>query len=723
MAIALQRAPHQFTYGDANPASDAAKPKERGILETWLPTLLGVAGGVGGSLIAPGAGTAAGGAGGAALGEWIAQQMSGEKTDVGRIVGEGALGTIGGIGRGVKAVGAATKVLKGGGGVKAAASTLRTGARPTLTPAATSYPATTAPAPTRLDELLSPTAKSAEPNLNIPAYQRKGLSTSVEQSAGTAPRAVGPVSPMQTPAQYAQSNKDALRLLGEEKRTQGGYWAQRRKFGPERPRDAAIYRDGAAVAPQPSTPMPAAPAAAESGLTNTSARQKLANWLTRRGSGLTPGKKAGVDNLDEKVSAHQRLGITGTPKAQHDKVLQKLDDLDSEVDKILVNTPNNIVGTDVRRKFAELADNPTMFSGVRVDHPLVKTEINRYLKMFDAQKDGKEVNDILKNVNKVAVTAKTKEANGLVPTPNEQAALAVKMAGDAVLSSVPAIKPYKADMATLFDSYQDVAKQIDKGANLPILGGALKSPAAVARWAQSKAGAALSTEPKAAASAAVTTPGQAAKGYIKTQGAVRGAQAMVSGRTPTPDANGQAAGAAKKAPTNLTTIMSGETPQQGAYTREAMIADVRRDQANMKYYQELYDMYNPKTNSKIEQSQQKASAALTTLDQLERLFKEAGAGQGFGGYLSQAGAAAKLNPNAEAYEKYRRSAAVSIARAFGETGPLSNQDIDMYARMLPELTDSGQGAAKIIEELRARLSMGAGVPDNGTNVQDLFLAQ
>jgi hypothetical protein len=108
----------------------------------------------------------------------------------------------------------------------------------------------------------------------------------------------------------------------------------------------------------------------------------------------------------------------------------------------------------------------------------------------------------------------------------------------------------------------------------------------------------------------------------------------------------------------------------------------------------------------------KLANAATTLDQLEGLFGKAGGGQGLLGFGSKALAGARLSPDVEAYGNLRKSAAVSLARAFGEVGALSNQDIEMYAKMLPDVTSSPEAAQVQFDTLRERL--GSAQPTGGS---------
>lgn len=92
-----------------------SKPQERG---NWFTNSLSTAGGilgaVGGSFLGPGVGTAAGGAAGAGAGKFLENLFEGNNAGEG-VLGEAALGTLGGVGKGFKALkGAATAGRTGG---------------------------------------------------------------------------------------------------------------------------------------------------------------------------------------------------------------------------------------------------------------------------------------------------------------------------------------------------------------------------------------------------------------------------------------------------------------------------------------------------------------------------------------------------------------------------------------------------------------------------------
>jgi hypothetical protein len=110
--------------------------KKGNFLTSLLPTAGGILGGIGGSILAPGLGTAAGGAAGAGLGKVLQNLFEGNK-DVGQgVLGEAALGTLGGVGKGLKAIKGAAGALKAGQGLSKAAQVLRFGAPGVATAAA-----------------------------------------------------------------------------------------------------------------------------------------------------------------------------------------------------------------------------------------------------------------------------------------------------------------------------------------------------------------------------------------------------------------------------------------------------------------------------------------------------------------------------------------------------------------------------------------------------------
>jgi hypothetical protein len=100
-----------------------------GVIERLLPAIGSVGGAVGGSLIAPGVGTAAGGAGGAVLGQKLEDMLTGQHTSAGGYAGQAALGTLGGVGKGLGAIKGGVQAARAGEGIGGAAQALRFGTK------------------------------------------------------------------------------------------------------------------------------------------------------------------------------------------------------------------------------------------------------------------------------------------------------------------------------------------------------------------------------------------------------------------------------------------------------------------------------------------------------------------------------------------------------------------------------------------------------------------
>lgn len=91
----------------------------------------------------------------------------------------------------------------------------------------------------------------------------------------------------------------------------------------------------------------------------------------------------------------------------------------------------------------------------------------------------------------------------------------------------------------------------------------------------------------------------------------------------------------------------------------------------------------------------KAQNAMNAMNNLMAIYEQGGGAQGpvgaLGSLLNKA-TFGTLNPNQAAYEDMLQAAAVAVARANGEVGVLSNQDIENYRKMLPTFSDNPQQA-------------------------------
>lgn len=91
----------------------------------------------------------------------------------------------------------------------------------------------------------------------------------------------------------------------------------------------------------------------------------------------------------------------------------------------------------------------------------------------------------------------------------------------------------------------------------------------------------------------------------------------------------------------------------------------------------------------------KSQNAMTAMQNLMGVYEQGGGAQGPMGALGQLlnkATFGAMNPNQAAYEDMLQAAAVAVARANGEVGVLSNQDIENYRKMLPTFSDNPQQA-------------------------------
>ncbi len=87
----------------------------------------------------------------------------------------------------------------------------------------------------------------------------------------------------------------------------------------------------------------------------------------------------------------------------------------------------------------------------------------------------------------------------------------------------------------------------------------------------------------------------------------------------------------------------------------------------------------------------KQNSARTQMNNLMKLYRQAGGGHGVGGHLTNALnaiTADSVNPAAGAYNTQRQALAVALARASGDSGTLSDMDIKSYMSMVPDIADN-----------------------------------
>lgn len=221
---------------------------------------------------------------------------------------------------------------------------------------------------------------------------------------------------------------------------------------------------------------------------------KLGMGLTEKGSGLKVGKNVGdINKLDDQAKFMTQF--KGTPKQQMRQMDTAMKTAGSKVDDILQKTKVPIVGKDVSKGLMSNIDdlaNPR-YVDLDLGDPAVRKVISRYVPKIDSVADASSLNKILKDINPVAAQAQKILLNPAGKTLNakQTAALAVKRHLDDVLTAIPEIKPYKQQMAQLFEVAPDVAKASTKAMGIPLLGVKSTSLAQGVKGVESKLGSLL----------------------------------------------------------------------------------------------------------------------------------------------------------------------------------------------------------------------------------------
>lgn len=172
----------------------------------------------------------------------------------------------------------------------------------------------------------------------------------------------------------------------------------------------------------------------------------------------------------------------------------------------------------------------------------------------------------------------------------------------------------------------------------------------------------------------------------------------------------------------LSTLLQQQEPTFGGYTRSeienAYVAALRDNNVKAaSAFGDMLSMLNTTEKMNISRSKssmsskdktaQKKEAGLKTLNTLLNSYERGGGGQGIvGGTLTNllnSATSGAYNSSAQAYATQSRGAAAQIIKALGESGTLSDRDIQAAMDMLPRNTDSKQVAQEKINNLMTLL--------------------
>lgn len=177
-----------------------------------------------------------------------------------------------------------------------------------------------------------------------------------------------------------------------------------------------------------------------------------------------------------------------------------------------------------------------------------------------------------------------------------------------------------------------------------------------------------------------------------------GMGAAVGGVTGSPRGVSNGLAAAANSANNDTIAGYTREDLENAYVKALMDGNTKAG----KSIASIIDLLDSRTKATAKASTAKSSAtdaktaakqnsARTQMNNLMKLYRQAGGGHGVGGHLTNALnaiTADSVNPAAGAYNTQRQALAVALARASGDSGTLSDMDIKSYMSMVPDIADN-----------------------------------
>lgn len=436
---------------------------------------------------------------------------------------------------------------------------------------------------------------------------------------------------------------------------------------------------------------------------------------------------------DELVNlAQSKPSLWGSARRKFKNVDGEISSLTDDVDNLFSGTNKTVPGKDVDsslRLFSEeISDKGQQKTFNRIYDGIIK---QRFGGKVPENMTLKDLNSIRRGVNTYAARVDDKLARGVTPSAADEAVLALKDEVSSMIDNYApgevrdAVKSKNREIATLLGGRKEFKRAAEEGGKLPVLG---RVPLVSDAFASITQGA-----PDIAGRTLANPTGR----FLTTQAATRLGADLTGIRDPR--IQGMEQNTTENAQTDQLTQPSNDVPDpevdqspfalgnietnvKSILAQGGTMKDVSEYIANAKSLNELTS--GSKDSKTQEAAQKKITTASQAISQLEKLFGEAGGGQGLGGFAQRLLGRAKQNPNVEAYDKLRKTAAVSLARALGETGPLSDLDVKTYVDALPDVTDSPEAAEIKIRELKTKLqSMGEspGGDDISTQLQSLGL--
>lgn len=434
----------------SNQPAPQPKKKKGGFLTRLLPTVGGALGAVGGSIVAPFFGTAAGGALGSAAGEFLRQKITGDtEGGLGNIVREGAFGAIPGVGKAAKG----TVSLIRGAKAATAANAARQSAASILGDAAlggveSGQAARVANAGENISALLNNQRRGATiaQNANNEQFNRLANEAIQRQSAEASGRGI--MLPDGNGILSRPAPQPSFASEGIEYRPSVSV-PSAKPLSPT-PQGVPLTQPPKTTATEILNPTPLTERAV-SEERPMGPLSRTAERLFGRQTGIQPGAKVGSQQLSAKrageLKDHIRTNIGSKPTDAADTILRR--------NESFINTKTQELNAVLDRKNAPLKPGEGSKIVAKMQKPVGvdlanNSTYNSLISEANGIKDLKGLEEFRRNVDEIINFSRSAAS----PDPvTERVALAARRAIDKHMAKkIPELKPIKSDLSKAFDT-------------------------------------------------------------------------------------------------------------------------------------------------------------------------------------------------------------------------------------------------------------------------------
>jgi hypothetical protein len=465
-------------------------------------------------------------------------------------------------------------------------------------------------------------------------------------------------------------------------------------------------------------------------------RKGIASTVERatRQSIIAPGEKSIFRTAPQQAAATnwaRRYGLSGSAATNFENINPIIKNLSNEVDEVLKPLTKTVSTSTLRKEISTISGKLSKDQRVIFDEA-----ISEVLKGTANKKalTGLEVNGILRNVNKSFSGIFGKAAKGQQLTAAQQGAERVRKVLKQTIDDLggEAIKPINKDLAIGLQIQEELFKtKATPNLRLPIFGTPVplstatiqKGASIVNRAAGNRLdGAVTGLTPTRALGR--QTLAQALGGFAQPQQPQQPEQEMQDITGGMGDMTDMGAGMGADMGAEM--AAADEQAQIDQYFQGLALEDLQKTGGKrLSAIKNAYDLFGGGKSQKSvtqQNAERKLTQASNTLNILQEALQGAGGPQGAAGIVpgtlgAVPGVGRQLQPRAAAFNDLRAGSLSQLSKALGESGVLTDQDIQRALNLVPGLTDSPESAAIKFSALRRMLSTAAAGGTVGTDTR------